>query len=292
MAVVDPPTRPSVGPVRLLWRWTKAAAITVFVCWQLFFLAWRNPADLWGDELHTWAAKQDRWDQVLHDFNKHRYPSAATSRLGRRMRAVEPAWERWYDPTEKWTRNYGRVFAVEQGWSMFTPNLARGGSFLTARLEFSDGSEELVKSPNEPALESDDKPRPKPFLRMGGWRQRKLEDSLAFTTPEKLARMDAADGDDLPLFEAYARWSVQRWRQGHPDDAREVHRIVLVRRRMAFAPLKTVWIDRNTREERTEAPPPGEESRYFTQEKSDPDDVEKIEQYTVGQFHPDGSLWK
>jgi hypothetical protein len=293
MGPVDPldPYSPPPSPWRLAWRWTKAAAIAAFVLWHLFFLAWRNPNDLWEDGLRDWFTKQPRWGDVVHDFNKPRMPTTdGDSRLARRLTYANPSWERWYEPTEKWTKNYGRVFGIEQGWSMFTPNLARGGSFLTARIEFSNGSEEYFKSPNEPALESDDFPLPKPFLRAGGWRQRKLEDCMLYTKPEQLARMDVADGDDLPLFEAYAAWALRRWQASHPADRREPFRVVLLRRRLPFPSLEWVWVNRATGEVRgVEAPPPAEERDYSRELRSLTDVLkkDKVDVYTIGHFERD-----
>ena len=91
---------------------------------------------------------------------------------------------------------------------MFVPPLARSASFLAARIEFTDGTDLILRSDNEPD--------PLGYFRFGGWRQRKLEDYLVYKTPE-----DLPGDDELPLWEAYARWSVRRWRERSPDDLRE-----------------------------------------------------------------------
>ena len=59
------------------------------------------------------------------------------------------------------------------------------------RIEFTDGTDELLRSDNEPD--------PLGYFRFGGWRQRKLEDYLAFKTPDELP-----GDDELPLWEVYA----------------------------------------------------------------------------------------
>src|SRR5262249_13725415 len=158
-----------------------------------------------------------------------------------------------------------RVFGVEQGWSMFTPNMARGCSFLAAEIEFRDDNDTyLVKSPNEPAFSKGEQPVPQTFLRVGGWRQRKYEDSLAFTKPDQLERMDASDGDDLFLFEAYVRWSIRRWREKEPDDKRTPSRVRLLRRRFSFP-------------------------REIGSDPLRSESYDRMEVWTIGYFNPDGT---
>jgi hypothetical protein len=274
MRPVDPPDpSPKRTPLGQAWLILKVGVITLFVAWQLFFLAVRNPVDLWDKESHDWATRQSRWGDVVHDFNNHRLASSAEhspvgpqSTLGRKLKAVEPPWERSYDEVDRWTKNYGRVLGVEQGWSMFTPNLAREGTFLAARIEFKNGQELLIKSENEPRLPededltavpdpnappSDEASRwpafksavPQPYFRLGAWRLRKFEDNLVYTKPDKLNGMTHASEDDLPLFEAFVRWTVRRWRQRYPDDHREVFQVVLLRRRLYFPEAGLDWRD-------------------------------------------------
>jgi hypothetical protein len=42
------------------------------------------------------------------------------------------------------------------------------------------------------------------------------------------------DDEELPLYEAYVRHFLRRWRQQAPEDSRMVRRIALVRRRVYF----------------------------------------------------------
>ena len=170
-----------------LWRATwlrigsrlKTAVVVLFVGWQLFFLAIRNPLDFWYKPIKQWCQDAHIW----------------------------PSVQRVLDPVDDTTRHYANFFGIDQNWRMFVPPLARSAPFLAARIEFTDGTSEVLRSDNEP--------NPLSYFRLGGWRQRKLEDSLVYKTPEELP-----GDEDLPLWEAYARWSVRRWRQRHPDDLR------------------------------------------------------------------------
>jgi hypothetical protein len=194
--------------------------VFVFVCWHLFFLLFRNPLDLWGNELEAWAKKQTWWARA------------------------EPVFE----PVDRVTRRYGNLTGVQQGWGMFTPPLARSAPFLAARLDFTDGSATFVYSENEPD--------PTHFLRLGGWRQRKLEDYMVHTKPH-----DLPGNQELPLFEAYARWCARLWREAHADDSREIAKVVLLNRNF-------------------ELPEPGHDPRHFQ-----PPTVT-----VIGTFGPDGRL--
>jgi hypothetical protein len=265
-----------------VWRVGKVTLLTLFVCWQLFFLAFRNPVDLWEDDFKKWAAKKwsKEWEQI------------------------EPYLDKYFKPLDKLTTGYARFAGVEQGWSMFTPNMARGCSFLAARIEFTDGTEAVLRSPNEPAWEADDvglaraaialardpndpkfrfdgeppKPfKPKPFFRIGCWRHRKLEDALAFASQD-----DLPSKDDLPLYQRYVRWSVRRWQEANPGDKRKVFRVVLIRRRFEFPHYQegrlvfglTNWFKEM---------PPADESQ-------NPQVYREPEVYTIGHFNPDGTL--
>jgi hypothetical protein len=208
---------------RLPWLWPAArnTAVVLFVVWQLFFLLVRNPLDFWYAPLKDWC--QDR--QIWND------------RIGPYLDRVDDA-----------TRRYGNFDGIDQNWRMFTPPLTRYATFLAVRIEFADGPDDVLLSENEPD--------PQRFFRFGGWRQRKLEDVLAYKQPKDLA------GDaDLPLCEAYVRWSLRRWQDAHPDDPRTPDRVVLLRRDIAL-------------------PQPGADASVFA-----PADVT-----VVGAFQPDGSL--
>ncbi len=201
-------------------RTPKTAAVVLFVVWQLFVLLVRNPLDFWYTPLKHWCEEKNIWE---------------------RAKLV-------VDPVDKATSCYANFCGIDQNWKMFVPPLARSASFLAARVEFTDGTDELLRSDNEP--------EPLSYFRFGGWRQRKLEDYLVNKAPDELP-----GDDELPLWEAYARWSVRRWRQRHPDDDRVPARVTLLRRVVTF-------------------PEPSE----------DPSVYEEAEVSTVGVFRPDGSL--
>jgi hypothetical protein len=203
-----------------LWSRAKTTVIALFVSWQMFFLIVRNPLDFWYTPIKGWCEEKKIWHGVKEVL----------------------------DPVDDATRHYGNFAGIDQNWSMFVPPMARSASFLAARVEFTDGTEDLLRSDNEPD--------PLGYFRFGGWRQRKLEDYLVYKTPEELP-----GNDELPLWSAYARWSIKRWRERWPDDPRIPARVVLLRRVISF-------------------PEPSE----------DPSVYEEPAAYTVGVFHPDGSL--
>jgi len=203
-----------------LWPRTKTAAVVLFVGWQLFFLFVRNPLDFWYTPIKAWCEEKKIWQGVKVVL----------------------------DPVDDATRHYGNFAGIDQNWRMFVPPMARSASFLAARIEFTDGTDELIRSDNEPD--------PLSYFRFGGWRERKLEDYLVSKTPEELP-----GDDELPLWEAYARCSVRRWRERYPDDLRTPARVVLLRRVITF-------------------PEPSENPSVY----------EEAAVSTVGVFHPDGSL--
>lgn len=136
-----------LGRNRLPWLWPAArtAAVVLFVGWQLFFLFARNALDFWYTPLRHWCVKQEMWEH-----------------------GVGPLLDPFNDAADR----YANFNGIDQDWKMFAPPLARSDPFLAVRLEFSDGSDELVLSDNEP--------NPRAFFRFGGWRQRRLEDHLVW----------------------------------------------------------------------------------------------------------------
>jgi len=206
------------------WRWLRICAATLFVCWSLFVLCVRNPLDLWWDDhIKGWCEKHGWWKGQKLDEK--------------------------FDKVDRVTRYYANFCGIEQGWSMFTPEMARSSPFLAARLEFDDESSAEVRSPNEPA-------DPHRYFRFGGWRQRKLEDWLGSSTRVKELHHQH---EDLPVYEAYARWCIRRWHEQHPDERRTVRRVVLFKRRFIF-------------------PKPG----------TDPRQIGEPETYDLAIFGPDG----
>jgi hypothetical protein len=230
----DSPSRDAPAPGLLsrqglgrAWRFLKGTAAFLFVCWNLFFLAFRNPLDLWWDDVEAWFEARPWWG------------------------SVGP----WFKPADRATTRYGHVTGTEQGWSMFTPRVARAAPYLAAQLEFDDGTGDTVFSTNE--FEHD-----KAYVRVGGWRQRRLEDKLAnIDGPEKLAEYRAWGNPDLALWESYARHAARRWRAAHPDDRRRIVTIKLICRSTRF-------------------PEPGQDPKHFEQRGPWP----------VGEFDPDGRL--
>jgi hypothetical protein len=203
-----PPSRSSFWS-RLL-KWPIKVLVFCFVCWHLFALVVRNPLDLWSDEIQTWAKEDERWEQ----------------------------WKPTYTGFDKWTKAYNKFTGCEQGWSMFTPQLARTAPFLTVRIEFSDGTNEVI-----PSLNAVD---PQSFFRFGGARLRKLETSLYRRTPEKVA-----NSDERPVYAAYVRWAVRRWQQQSPGDKRQPIRVHLYKIRYLF-------------------PQPDEDPHHITEGETDP----------------------
>lgn len=203
------------------WAWLRAALVAAFVVWHLYFLLLRNPLDLWGTEIKGWLKERSWWESVEQPFQF----------------------------VDKATSKYGNFTGTEQGWTMFASPLARSAPFLAARITFTDGSTLELRSPNEPA-------DPAAFLRIGGWRQRKLEDYLVQVKPE-----DLAGHTERELWRAYVRWSVRRWRAAWPDDTRIPEHVDLVRRSIVF-------------------PAPGDDPSHF----------EPPEETVLGTFDPDGRL--
>jgi hypothetical protein len=169
----------------------KVLAIAVFVVWHLLFLLIRNPLDVRGARSPV-AFEPAGWDGLAH------------------------AWR----TMDEATTTYGNVLRIEQGWTLFTPPMARDGDFLSVRLVFADG--ECVTLPSDNAVD------PSGFyLRRGGFRQRKLEDWIGSLFSKNVA-------STLPGAQVRAR--LARWRRHHPDEERVVERVELVRCRLVFPP--------------------------------------------------------
>jgi hypothetical protein len=183
------------APTRIgkLWKRLKLTAVIAFVFWNLVFLAYRNIADLWGESLIRWSSERI-------DYKR-----------------LEPGIDRFSETTKR----YAGFMGIEQGWSMFASPMARNAPFPALQIEFEDGSEELVLSANEPD--------PERFLRWGGWRQRKLEDTIASAAADK-----ACTGKEAAVWSSFTLWMFQNWQLVHPDDARDVKQLVLLRRRIEF----------------------------------------------------------
>lgn len=192
-AAEAPPVNNCPWEFRVL-RWLRTCLIFAFVSWQLFVLFVRNPLDLCGKEVVKYCEEEKKfawWEKV----------------------------KPYYEKIDGLTKHYENLMGCEQGWAMFSPDgdgeLARSVSFLSARIELSDGSSEELQSPNQVD--------PAGFFRVGGWRQRKLEDRMA----------DSSTPDE-DFMKPYVRWSVRRWRSKHPNDPRTVKTVVLIARKFTF----------------------------------------------------------
>jgi len=206
---------PAVSPVRRFFASLRVVLIAAFVCWHLFFLLFRNPLDLWWHELVDDGLKKLSWWDTPLVTMQQAFPNDP------RHVVVTPG--KIFSTIDMATWRYGNYFGIEQGWSMFSPPIARRGSFLAAEVILDDGSTEMLLSPNE-------KPLPDGFyFRWGGWRQRKLEDYLLYETPESIAGKS-----DPQIAQAYVRWSVRRWREINFYDPRLVARVRLVKRTWEF----------------------------------------------------------
>ncbi len=207
----QPVPTPTSSPLERFLRALRIVAITAFVCWHLFYLLFRNPLDLWWNEIVTgWLKKQVWWDRPLVTMQQN-FPNDP------RHVVVTPG--KIFSTIDMATDRYGHFFGVEQGWSMFTPPIARKAPFLAAEIELNDDSREVLLSPNEVSLPEGW------YFRWDGWRQRKLEDYMIYENTDSIPGKS-----DPQIFQAYVRWAVRRWRAQHPDDPREVVRVRLLKR--------------------------------------------------------------
>ena len=194
---------------RLAWRYARGCIIFLVVVFHLLFLAIRNPLDLWYRGICDWM-KHVPVGELLESEEDPLPPTW---------------WDRYGDEfelTDRFTFRYANLFGVEQGWCMFQPPVAREAYFLGARVEFRDGSSSLLLSDNAPI-------DPTRYFRLGGWQTRKHEDDCLYYANEL-----STDFHSLSKWSGYARHLVRKWKATHPDDPREVERLVFVRRRIGF----------------------------------------------------------
>lgn len=218
---------PSPKPwYRTAWRFVRGCLIFLFVVFHLFLLVVRNPLDLWYKEIKEWSMKTPIWTVSKSEEDPPPSPTW---------------WDRYGEEVElvdRFTWRYGNLVGCEQGWSMFTPPVARGANFMAVRLEFRDGTSELLLSDNEPV-------DPTRYFRLGGWQTRKLEDYLMWP-PDDLY----SDPKPRSMWENNARYAVRKWRAASPDDPRELARVVFLRRRISFPEPGEEYEDPSAREER------------------------------------------
>jgi hypothetical protein len=161
--------------------------------WHLTFLTFRNPLDVW-------------WREPVPESERH------------------PAWGRYkLDKLDQYTSLYGNLLGAQQGWRMFGAALAHETNFPAVRIELADGTATTVYAESEPDLPH--------YLRVGGYRQRKLEAYLASWTAEEDAR-----GKQMLLWANYARHAHRRYLAEAPHDTRRVARLVVVRRHLEYLP--------------------------------------------------------
>jgi hypothetical protein len=213
-ALPPPPSR-----LRRILRGLGIAAVALFVAWHLLFQVVRTALDLWSSPVRGWCE-----ENITHPFDRAVFNKLDTS-----------------------TQRYGSLTGIVTGWSMYAPPVARSASFLTVRLEFDDGTWVDLNSFNEPADTHH-------FFRVGGWRQRKLEDSLL-----GIRNTEVRNHVDRPVYEAYVRWRLKAWRDANPNDPRTVLHIRLLMRDL-------------------DLPHPDR-----------PDDPPAVHFYRLGDFAPDGS---
>ena len=206
------------------WRYARGCVIFVVVVFHLFLLVVRNPLDLWYKDIRDWTMRVPAWD--VRESDEDPPPPTWWDRYSEEFKLVD-----------RFTWKYANLVGCEQGWSMFTPPVARGANFLAVRLEFRDGTSELLLSDNEPV-------DPTRYFRLGGWQTRKLEDYLMWP-PNDLA----SDPKSRSLWENNASHAIHKWRAASPDDSREVARVVFLRRRIAFPKPGETYDDPDARTE-------------------------------------------
>lgn len=171
-------------------------AVSLFVVWHLTVLLFRNPVDIWSEDIKAWFAATDREE----------------ARAGLKKK---------YDRIDNATLPYARFCGTEQGWTMFGSPLARTGPWPALVVVFDDESGALVRSENEID--------PAHFWRTGMARQRKLEDHLASSQAGK-----NVGGEETALWENWVREAFGRWRRDNPDDPRTVAELRFVTRRQTY----------------------------------------------------------
>jgi hypothetical protein len=213
---------PVDAPVGELPRRSKilSVLVAIFVVVHLGMLVTRITIELIDKPFRAWLERKQLWG----------------------------VWGPTYKAASRITKAYVHFLGVEQNWLMFAAPMARGVCFLAARVELDDGEIIELASPNFVQARS--------YLRFGGWRQRKLEDSMVHATPKELETEP-----EIAVWSAYVRWSVRRWREDHPDDSRSPVRVTLWKIRYAL-------------------PEPGEPLDF---------EAEPTERL-VGTFNPDGTL--
>jgi hypothetical protein len=192
------------------WRYVKATFVFLIVSWHLFYFAVRNPLDLWDNDINGWLKKTAEWGRAATEEEVAR---------------DETWWAKVKSPyrfADELTYRFANTAGCEQRWVMFTPPMAQRAPFLGVRFEFAGGSTVTVPSANEPANPAD-------FFRFGGWQTRKHEDVIMDVPDNR-----GPDNPEWPMWVAFVRHAVKRWRRDNPTDPREITRVVLVKRRIHF----------------------------------------------------------
>lgn len=165
----------------------RSLAVGTFVCWHLFMLLMTN-AEL---DRHV-----DTWKKL-----------AGESTVG--LRAIDLA-----EASFEAARWYEAMACLDQSWGMFSSPLSRSTPFVAGKIEFADGSSELILSPNEPT-------DPTHYWRFGQARLRKLESHLLG---------DLEGTYEYGLLRRFAEEVMKQWRGANPTDNRQPVAVVILRR--------------------------------------------------------------
>jgi hypothetical protein len=211
----SPPPTPQPGaPAWLVaTRVVRGVIVLAIVAFHLVVLAIRNPLDLWDKEIREELRELPRWGGAAAADPDRPEPYSYWG---------DEKFKERYLKADRFTWKFTNTVGLEQRWTMFSPPMARKGDFLAVRLEFTDGSQEMIRSDNEPT-------DPTSYLRVGGWQIRKLEDYLAWPSESALS-----DAKEKKLWEGYARHVIKKWRDARPNDPRTLSLVVFVRRRLYF----------------------------------------------------------
>jgi hypothetical protein len=143
------------------------------------------------------------------------------------------------------TRRWAQLTGQPQDWALFAPNVRGDSVFPAVELHWDEDSRgadrsmpraaELLLSDNEPA-------DPHHFLRVGRFRLRRYEGSLAVMltayeeeTPDETKarwreRIERFLRKDWDAVRAYLRWRMRTWAERHPDRPPPRQAVLLMRR--------------------------------------------------------------
>lgn len=120
---------------------------------------------------------------------------------------------------------YESYLGLDQSWAMFSSPW-KHTPFLAVRIEFTDGSSEVLLSDIEPA-------NTQQYFKRSGARTRKYEENLLYIGREKY---NGSIKERDIKWNHFAKWRVAEWFAKHADDQREVKQVVLLKRRYEVPP--------------------------------------------------------